>query len=160
MTGDTDPWQGSPDYRANHPVAPAPRRPLHVSISATMLILTISDGESSRAWLNGVRGALLMLQADLQEHRDATGGPLGTRHRILATAPRLSKAVADLDREQEDMSRLLDRALTGVAGTASTTHLDRVRADGLALIQRLTRYQQHDADLLHEADQVDVGGQG
>lgn len=168
MTGGTDPWRDSPHYRATglspdaslRPETLAPRRAPCSSMSTTMLTLAISDGEPSRMWLDGVRNALLMLRTDLHGHRAATGGPLGTHHRILATAPRLSKAIADLDREQEDIARLLDRVLTGVAGTASTHHVDRVRVDALALIRRLTRYQQHDADLLHEADQVDVGGQG
>jgi hypothetical protein len=142
------------------PATPAPRRTLCGSMSATMLTLATNEGESSSAWIDGVRGALLMLRTDLQEHRDVTSGPLGTHRRILGMTPRLSKAVADLDREQADIARLLNRALAGVAGPTSAIHVDRVRAEGLALLRRLTRYQQRGADMVHEADQVDLGRQG
>jgi hypothetical protein len=125
-----------------------------------MLTLTSSDRESSRSWIDGVRGALLMLRSDLQEYHDIAGGPAGSHRRVVGLAPRLSRAIADLDREQADIAALLDRALAGIVGAASAVDVDRVRADGLALLRRLARYQQHGADLLHEADQVDLGGQG
>jgi hypothetical protein len=133
---------------------------LCASMSATKLTLASVDSQPARMWFDQVLGALLMLRADLQEQCDATGGPLGIHRRVLGTAPRLSKAIADLDREHENIARLLDRALADITESASSTRVDRVRAEGFALLRRLTRYQQRDADLLHEADQVDVGGQG
>jgi hypothetical protein len=134
--------------------------PLRDSIAATTQALAEVENGSPRIWAEGVRAALLVLYSDFRNQDEVASRTTATYRHVLSATPRLSYAVAQLNRERADIGVLLDRALAHVAQPATAIQTDRVRAQILTVLQHLARYQQHGSDLLHEADQVDIGGQG
>jgi hypothetical protein len=133
---------------------------LRESIAATTRALAEVENEPTAVWVEGVRAALLVLYSDFRNQNEVATQTTGAYGRIVTGTPRLSYAVAQLHRERADIGVLLDRALAQVAQPAGTIQADRVRAQISTVLQQLARYQQHGSDLLHEADQVDIGGQG
>jgi hypothetical protein len=149
-----------PAIRQPGTAAPSPPRPLHTAIAATRLALARVGAGPPGRWVEGVLAALLMTREDLREHHDSADGPPASYRQVLATTPRLAHVVADLDREREGIGALVDRMLADIAQPAVVAQVDRVRTQILTLLQSLDRYQQHGSDLLHQADQLDLGGQG
>jgi hypothetical protein len=130
------------------------------SIAAMTRALTEVGNETPGAWVAGVRAAFLVLFADFRNQNDVTSRTTGAYRQVVAATPRLSYAMARLNRERADVGVLFDRTLANMAQPATATQVDRIRAQISTLLQQLTQYQQHGADLLHETDQVDIGGQG
>jgi hypothetical protein len=54
---------------------------------------------------------------------------------------------------------LVEDLLIGVRPPVAAGDVDTVRELGTALLDRLVRHRQHGADLIHEAYQVDIGGE-
>jgi hypothetical protein len=168
---------GEPGAAAAAPVAApqAPPRPAsprippaalleHAALGATLArMIEALDGfgtDAPAAWVEHVRLILDDLRADLRRYHDVVQAPAGTYYRVVATAPRLSNAIANLEREHLRIGASLDRMLQWASGPPAATLHVLMRAEGLSLVRDLIRYRQHGADLLHQADGIDLGGQG
>ena len=114
---------------------------------------------SDPVWAERMRGALGALAADLRSQTGAAHIGDGTHRRVLQAQPRLSKAVADQDREQDRLAAAFDELRTRVGGTQAAGGVADLCHRGRMLMDRLARHRQRGSDLLHEADQADLGGE-
>lgn len=108
------------------------------------------------AWLDSVRRAVAELGTALQAHVDEVEGPQGLLTDIVAQDPRLSVIAEELRNEHPELVTALDRVEQAISGGDHR----QVRRRAVALLGRLTMHRQAGADLVYEAYQVDIGGQG
>jgi hypothetical protein len=78
---------------------------------------------------------------------------------LLATAPRLSEAVARLARDHKQIGHQIDDLLARVRTTESREDVDKVRDLGTMLLGVLVRHRQRGSDLVYEAYELDLGGE-
>ena len=135
------------------------RAELRESLSALEQALAGPAPGRVEAWTERVHVALVELSADFREHVETTEGRDGLYHGVLATAPRLSNAVATLTREHVEIKRVLDDLLLCLTQPRVNESVDAVRDLGTALLGRLVRHRQRGADLVYEAYEADIGGE-
>jgi hypothetical protein len=116
------------------------------------------------AWNQHVDAAVAALAGNVREHIATTEGPHGFHQVIVAAAPRLANAVqrlvADHHRISETLAVLTDRTRDLRDGSAHAEHADEVRDVGTSLLAQLVRHRQRGADLIFEAYEADIGGDG
>jgi hypothetical protein len=137
------------------------RRRAELGGSMAALEQALAEPSSGRdsAWAERVDVALVELSADFAEHVAVTEGSDGLHDAVLASTPRLSNAVGRLVAEHTAIRRLIGDLLAGVRPPVAAADVDPLRELGTALLSRLVRHRQHGADLIHEAYQVDIGGE-
>lgn len=120
----------------------------------------VAAGGRKEVWIERLRVALERLTVDFQKHveRDHSGD--GMAHTVVVAAPRLSHAVTEVARERVELMRRIHDLLAYLGEPPATVSPDRAREQSSALIERLLRHLQRGSDLLHEADQPDIGGEG
>lgn len=110
-------------------------------------------------WVTLVRTRLQQLAADVAEHVSVTEGPDGVYDDVVATAPRLARAVDQLRHDHEVIHKLLDHCTSLV----DTAHVDDdimdIRESATDLMFRLVRHRQRGSDLMWEAYANDIGGE-
>ncbi len=135
------------------------RAELHGSIAAVEQALAAPAPGRVAAWAERVDVALLELSADFREHVVMTEAADGLHGDVLATAPRLSNAVARLVAEHAVITDLVGSLITRVSHPVPDDDVDAIRDLGTALLGRLARHRQRGADLIYEAYEVDLGGE-
>ncbi len=133
------------------------RAEMRQSMGALELALAEPAPVGRARWAGRVHVALVELSADLREHIDVTEGDSGLHRDLLAATPRLSGAVARLDREHDQIRTHVDDLLARTS--APEPDVDRIRRLGTALLGFLVGHRQRGADLLYEAYAFDVGGE-
>jgi hypothetical protein len=131
--------------------------------TATLDVAKALDGfgtESPPVWAGHVRLALRVLREDLRRYHSVVHRSASTYDRVVDAAPRLSGAIANLEREHLRIGASLDRLLRWSETPRTSAQYTLLHTEGLALVRSLDRYRQLGADLLHQADAVDLGGQG
>jgi hypothetical protein len=130
---------------------------LHASMNALKDILAAPgfDGIS----IARVRTALTALGAGIGSQIGATEAPDGIYRGVLRAQPRLEHAVTDQIRRQRELAATIDDLLTDLTGPEAPAGVNDVRARCRALMARLARHRQADSDLLHQADETDIGGE-
>jgi hypothetical protein len=134
------------------------RAEIRESMSALERALAAPAPGRPDAWAQHVHVALVALSADFREHVDITEGPRGLYRGLLATAPRLSNAVARLTDEHEQIRELVEDLLAR-AGGPDGNDADHVRDLGMTLLGQLVRHRQRGSDLIYDAYEVDIGGE-
>ncbi|MGZ5415577.1 MAG: hemerythrin domain-containing protein [Nocardioides sp.] len=117
-----------------------------------------ADGASH--WVERVHAALLELSGDFRQHVAVTEGPDGLYEELERTAPRLAGSVNRLAQEHVRIHEHVDGLLALVETPAASEDVENVRSIGTGLLGRIVRHRQHGADLVYEAYEVDVGGDG
>ena len=112
------------------------------------------------AWSEWVDVALVELSADVRAHIAITEGPGGLHTDVIDVAPRLSYAVQRLVGEHVMIVDLLDELTHRARGADTLARVDDVRCLGAALLGRLDRHRRRGADLVFEAYETDLGGDG
>jgi hypothetical protein len=178
----TDPVVDHPAVSADPPVLPAStseerlgaarhrRRELSATLVEVERALAAPAPGRVEAWAARVRVGLDRLRTDLRRHVELTEGDGGLYRDVLSTAPRLTSAVARLEREHADLRRALDDAAEALewlgAGATGTGPHDDERAVATArdrvtsMLGRFSRHRQRGADLVYEAYSTDIGGTG
>ena len=133
------------------------RAELSASLGAVEQAVAAAGPEDS--WVEGLRVALIGLVADFRKHIDTAGSSGGMSYTVVTAAPRLSHAVDDLTRERLEMLGLIESLLAAVRAPDAAASVDQLRRRGVALLERLAGHRQRGSDLLHEADQDDMGGE-
>jgi hypothetical protein len=138
----------------------AHRAELGESLSALDAALALPVGLGS-LWRRRVRAALTELEHDLRDHRSITEEPGGLYADAVARAPRLasmSKVQMDEHREfVEVVQRLLGERDDGLESAEAVAAHREAATD---LVGRIVRHRQRGADLIYDAYEVDIGGQG
>jgi hypothetical protein len=135
------------------------RAELRGSMSALELALAAPAPVGHVRWAERVHVALVELSADFREHIDVTEGHDGLYADLLATAPRLTDAVARLAREHTRIRDQVDDLLARVGRPESKEDVDKVRDLGTMLLGVLVRHRQRGSDLVFEAYELDLGGE-
>lgn len=135
------------------------RAELRGSMSALELALAAPAPSGHEHWAERVHVALVELSADFREHIDVTEGRDGLYADLLATAPRLSEAVARLARDHTRIRHQIDDLLARVRTPESREDVDKVRDLGTLLLGVLVRHRQRGSDLVYEAYELDLGGE-
>jgi hypothetical protein len=111
-------------------------------------------------WGRRVRAALTELASDLRDHVDLTESPGGLYAGLTETAPRLSHGIeAQLEDHRffiDEVERLLQERDDGITRDELGSHRDKLTS----LLHRLVKHRQRGSDLIYEAYEVDIGGQG
>ena len=102
---------------------------------------------------------------DLREawasHVSGTEGSGGLWEQIRTDAPRLNGALHRLGREHEHLTSEVEALRQDLADAGDDeAHLANARERVTALLVQLTRHRQRGADLIYEAYERDVGGNG
>jgi hypothetical protein len=135
------------------------RAELGESMAALEQALAAPVAHGQSAWAERVDAALVGLSADFDEHVVATEGPGGLHDAVVAAAPRLSNAVRRLVTEHAVIKGLVGDLRARVGPPVAADEVDPIRELGTRLLGRLARHRQRGADLIHEAYQVDLGGE-
>lgn len=134
------------------------RAELRESMSALELALAGPVPSGEARWVGRVNVALVELSADFRAHIEFTEGQEGLYADLLATAPRLSGAVARLTREHSEICGLLE-SLLGMTASTECDDVDRVRSRATALLGLLVGHRQKGSDLVFQAYEFDLGGE-
>ena len=134
------------------------RAELGESISALEQALAAPAPGRVAAWAERVHVALVELSGDFRDHVDIAEGPGGVYRAVVITTPRLSNEVAHLCEEHADTHDLLE-SLLRASRAAGPQAVDGIRELGTALLLRLIRSRQRNADLVYEAFDYDIGGE-
>jgi hypothetical protein len=135
------------------------RAELGGSMAALEQALAAPTSGRHSAWAERVDVALVELSADFDEHVAVTEGSDGLHDAVLATAPRLSNSVRRLVSEHGVIKRLVGDLLARVRPPVAADEVEAIQDLGTALLGRLVRHRQRGADLVHQAYQVDLGGE-
>lgn len=113
-------------------------------------------------WVTGVIEALAQLEREIVEHIESTERPDGLFAEIIGIAPRLSHAVQLL---RDEHPRMLEAASTLKARLTTepvrdSRSVDETRDEIQRVLGRLVKHRQHGADLVWEAYNRDIGGDG
>lgn len=111
-------------------------------------------------WRTRVAVALAELSRDFEDHISLTERRGGLYDSVQAAEPRLSRAAARLVAEHAGLQRTIDACLTAFTEGPDDTDLSELRERATALIGQLVRHRQRGGDLVYEAYDVDIGGQG
>ena len=112
------------------------------------------------AWRERVRAALAELSHDFEDHIRLTEGPGGLYESVRDGDPRLGGRVRRLMREHQRYREDLSAYLTVLEHAGTMADLPVFREEVTTLMGQLVRHRQKGADLVFEAYDVDLGGQG
>jgi hypothetical protein len=112
------------------------------------------------AWRERVRAALAELSHDFRDHIDLTEGPGGVYDGARRSAPRLDAAVNRLIEEHVRYTEAVGAYLAVLEHGGTIADLPAFREEVTTLMGQLVRHRQKGADLVWEAYDVDLGGQG
>lgn len=135
------------------------RAELRESMSALEYALAAPSMSRTR-WAERVHVALVELSADFRTHVDLTEGPDGLYRELHTKAPRLSGPVARLAVEHVAITVQVEDLLARLDTSPVDHDMSRVRAQGTMLLGALVQHRQRGSDLVYEAYQVDIGGDG
>jgi hypothetical protein len=136
------------------------RAELRESLNQLEQALAAAAISRSEAWGQRVHEALSQLAQDFRDHIRVTEGPDGLHQSILAGDLRLANAVQALSTEHGDITAQLTAALEATKGTVDGADVGAVRERATQLLGRIVRHRQKGADLVYEAYETDIGGDG
>lgn len=125
----------------------------------------VEDGLSApigigSAWRVRVAVALAELARDFEDHISLTEQPGGIYDGARDAAPRLAATVDRLVAEHAALAAAIAACLDAFTGATDDADLPALRERATALVGDLVRHRQRGGDLVYEAYQVDLGGQG
>ena len=114
-----------------------------------------------REWCAGLSPHIDDLRQAWASHVSGTEGPGGLWEQIRTDAPRLNGALNRLGREHEQLTSEIEALRQVLADTHDDEALlVKARDRVTTLLVQLTRHRQRGADLIFEAYEHDIGGNG
>jgi hypothetical protein len=110
-------------------------------------------------WSATVRDRLEQLGSDFAEHVTVTEGVDGVYDDVVASAPRLARAVDQLKHDHEIILKQLDHCTSLVDTAKVDDDIMDIRESATDLMFRLVRHRQRGSDLMWEAYANDIGGE-
>lgn len=135
--------------------AEARRRHQPLEHAAEALGRAASEAEPDR--FARIATELAGLSEALAGHIRLTEGPDGVHSELIAIAPRLSNDIRLLAEDHDFMESMIESI--GSALDAGPPDPSAVTDDVSRLLDRIERHRLHDAEMIYEAYQVDIGGQ-
>lgn len=112
------------------------------------------------AWRTRVAVALAELSRDFEDHIHLTERPGGVYDSARSAAPRLAAQAERLVAEHVGLNLAIAECLEDYTGAADDADLVALRESATSLVGQLVRHRQRGGDLVYEAYDVDIGGQG
>lgn len=112
------------------------------------------------AWRTRVAVALAELSRDFEDHINLTERSGGVYDSAKAAAPRLAKTAERLVGEHVGLQRAIGDCLGAFTAGPDDADLSELRERATTLVGQLVRHRQRGGDLVYEAYDVDIGGQG
>lgn len=136
------------------------RAELRESLGALERALASAAVGRSMIWGERVRTVLVELADDFREHITVTEGPGGLHQAILAGDLRLANAVQTLTAEHGQIAQQLAELVAATEPPVTPGDVAGVREQATLLLTQLIRHRQRGADLIYEAYDLDIGGNG
>lgn len=111
-------------------------------------------------WRTRVAVALSELSRDFEDHIHLTERPGGVYDTARTVAPRLAASAERLIGEHVGLRHAIAECLTAFTDGPDSADLAPLREHATALVGQLVRHRQRGGDLVYEAYDVDLGGQG
>jgi hypothetical protein len=112
-------------------------------------------------WRSSLSPHIDDLRAAWASHVSGTEGPDGLWEQIRTDAPRLNGALNRLGREHKTLTSEVEALAQHLAAAGDDeSQLAHAREQVTALLVHMTRHRQRGADLIYEAYEHDVGGNG
>lgn len=112
------------------------------------------------AWRTRVAVALTELSRDFEDHIHLTERPGGLYDSARSAAPRLAATAERLVGEHVGLHHAIAECLGAFTDGPDAADLAPMREKATALVGQLVRHRQRGGDLVYEAYDVDIGGQG
>jgi hemerythrin-like domain-containing protein len=140
-------------------VVQQPRSELLDAVAYLEQALTSARGHA--VWTEEIRDHLGRLRNDFLAHVRGAEGDSGLYRDIMRTSPRLAYRISRLSVEHDSISREIDEVLALARDVPDDrdSWVDRVYQSARALLRRLSRHRQREADLIYEAYETDIGGE-
>jgi hypothetical protein len=129
---------------------------------ATALVRAVSRPATREGeWLADVHKAVLRVQDELDAHRAMTRRPGGRYAELLGIDPRLGSSVARLVSEQDELVETVARIIRAIERAEPTSAaIGPIRERVRRMSRVLVRHAHRSDDLVYEAYDVDLGGEG
>jgi hypothetical protein len=111
-------------------------------------------------WGKAVSVALDQIGADWKTHVQVTEGPGGLHHAIRTASFRLIKAVEALTEEHAAITVEIDELVAQAEQPCDADAVETIRDSATRLLGHIIKHRQRGADLIYEAYQTDIGGDG
>jgi hypothetical protein len=118
--------------------------------------LAAPAGDQPAAWADALRAPVAELQRVLEAHIAGTEGPDGLFAEIRDQSPRLIHATAKLQAEHEPLRAAATGLAASLDSVAGDDEVEAVREAGVELIHRLLQHRHRGAELVYDADWLDV----
>lgn len=112
------------------------------------------------AWRTRVAVALAELARDFEDHINLTERPGGLYDSARSAAPRLAASAERLVAEHVGLRAGIAACLQSYTEEPDDADLSGLREGATTLLLDLVRHRQRGGDLVYEAYEVDIGGQG
>ena len=136
------------------------RAELRESLGALEQALASPAAGRSMIWGERVRTVLVEVADDFREHITVTEGPGGLHQAILSGDLRLANAVETLTVEHGQIAHGLAELVAATEPPVTPDDVAAVREQATHLLGQLVRHRQRGADLIYEAYDSDIGGNG
>lgn len=123
---------------------------------------TLAAPASGRAviWGEAVHASLVLVADDFSAHVEVTEGPGGLHQSILSGDLRLANAVDALTAEHAQIAEEIAGLVADSAAPVTPNDVADLRERATSLLGHVVRHRQRGADLIYEAYQTDIGGNG
>lgn len=111
-------------------------------------------------WRTRVAVALTELSRDFEDHISLTERRGGLYDSVRVAEPRLARAAERLVAEHAGLQHTIAACLEAFTEGPDDTDLSDLRERATTLVGQLVRHRQRGGDLVYEAYDVDIGGQG
>jgi hypothetical protein len=138
----------------------APRRvELGDAIDRLERVLAVAKGQNVIS--DEIRDLLDQVKADLAVHRALAEGRHGLHLDIVRSSPRHAHAVHRLNAEHRLLAARANELCVHAASRVfdGGVAMEQLRTCAQALIREIARHRQREADLVHEAYDLDLGGE-
>lgn len=112
------------------------------------------------AWRARVAVALSELSRDFEDHIALTERRGGVYDSAKAAAPRLAATAQRLVAEHVGLQEAIAACVEAFTASSDDADLSELREAATSLVGQLVRHRQRGGDLVYEAYDVDIGGQG
>jgi len=120
--------------------------------------LSVPVQDRAADWVGDLAAVVAELSLAWESHVALTESPDGLLEQITVDAPRLSSTVARLRREHVDVATRL-RTAGELLRSGDESGLEPARRELSAVLLRIGRHRRDGGELIHQAYQIDIGGE-
>lgn len=120
--------------------------------------LAAAAASGKDSWTDDLLESLHQLQHAWSDHIATAEAPMGLHDRIVEQAPRLQRAVEQIQLDHHDLAKSIAAAIGAGEDAGVAANKEALRDMAMTLLLHVARHRQHGADLIYDAYSVDIGG--